>query len=255
MFENENLVAEQAAENVEQTTEETPKAKTFTQEEVDAIVGRKIARTKAKMQKEYGRKYGELEDVLRAGTGKERVEEITDTLKEFYEKKGINIPRKPSYTDGDLAVLARADAEEIIKGGFEEVVEEVDRLADIGVANMTAREKAVFKALAEHRQSEERSRDLAKIGVTEDVYNSNSFKTFASKFNSNTSISEVYDLYRKSQGQTEKPKSMGSMKNTAPDNAVKEYYSPEEARKFSRKDLDSNPALFDAIRKSMQKWK
>ena len=41
------LATEQVAENVEQTTEETPK--TYTQEEVDAIVGKKIARTKAKL--------------------------------------------------------------------------------------------------------------------------------------------------------------------------------------------------------------
>lgn len=254
MFENENLAAENVAENVEQTTEETPKAKTFTQEEVDAIVGKKIARTKAKMQKEYDRKYGALEDVLRAGTGKESVEDMTDTFREFYEKKGIKISQKPSYTDGDIAVLAKADAEEIIKGGFDEVVEEVDRLADIGVANMTAREKALFKTLAEHRQAEERSRELKKIGVTEDVYDSAEFREFASKFNPNTPFSDVYDIYRKSQPQN-KPKSMGSMKSSSADSEVKEYYSPEEARKFSRKDLDNNPALFDAIRKSMQKWK
>jgi hypothetical protein len=49
---------------------------------------------------------------------------------------------------------------------------------------------------------------------------------------------------------------MGSMKNTdSADNGIKEYYSPEEARKFTRKELDENPALFNAIRKSMQKWK
>ena len=255
MFENENLAAENVAENVEQTTEETPKAKTFTQEEVDAIVGKKIARTKAKMQKEYDRKYGELENVLRAGTGKESVEEMTDTFKSFYEQKGFKMPQKPNYTDADIAVLAKADAEEIIRGGFDEVVEEVDRLAEIGAANMTAREKALFKQLAEHRQSEERARELAEIGVTDYVYQSDDFKAFAAKFNPNTPFKDVYDIYRKSQPQTQH-KSMGSMKSSgAGDGGVKEYYSPEEARKFSRKDLDNNPALFDAIRRSMQKWK
>jgi hypothetical protein len=49
---------------------------------------------------------------------------------------------------------------------------------------------------------------------------------------------------------------MGSMKSTTPDrNSVKDYYSPEEAKKFSREDLRNNPALFEAIEKSMQKWK
>ena len=46
MENNENFVAEQAAENVEQTTEQTPKM--FTQEEVNEIVGKAKARTRAK---------------------------------------------------------------------------------------------------------------------------------------------------------------------------------------------------------------
>ena len=62
MNENENLVTEEVAENVEQTTEETQQtAKTYTQEEVDAIVGKKKARWEAKMRKENERTYGQTE--------------------------------------------------------------------------------------------------------------------------------------------------------------------------------------------------
>ena len=85
----ENLVTEQVTENVEQTTEQTPK--TYTQEEVDAIVGKRLARNEAKIRKEYDRKYSGLTDVLKAGTGKESVEEMTDTFTKFYESKGIKI--------------------------------------------------------------------------------------------------------------------------------------------------------------------
>ena len=252
MNEKETLVTEQVTENVEQTTEETPK--TYTQEEVDAIVGKRIARKEAKIRKEYDRKYGDLEEVLKAGTGKQSVEEVTDTFKQFYQKKGIQIPQKPSYSDADIEVLARADADEIIRSGFEEVVEEVDRLAGLGLSNMTAREKAMFKVLAEHRNRTETGKQLAELGVTQDVYDSREFKEFASKFNPNTPIRDIYDIYAKTQPQKEY-KPMGSMKNTASaSKEVKEYYSPEEARKFSRKELDSNPALFAAIEKSMQKW-
>jgi hypothetical protein len=48
---------------------------------------------------------------------------------------------------------------------------------------------------------------------------------------------------------------MGSMKHTAVESAVKEYYSPDEAKKFSKAELDKNPALFNAIMSSMAKWK
>ena len=260
MDENEILVDQ--TENVEtETTEEisggveAPMPKTYTQEELDDIVGRRLARSKAKLAKEYERKYGELESVLRAGTGKESVEEITDTFKKHYEGRGVKFEEKPRYTDKEVDILAKAEAEDIIQGGLDEVVEETDRLVKKGVANMTPREKAMFKVLAEYRQNAERSRELSKIGVTESVYNSQEFKDFAAKFNSSTSIKDIYEIYEKTKPKKEY-KTMGSMKtNNAEDNGVKEYYSPEEARKFTKSELDKNPALFNAIVKSMQKWK
>ena len=258
MNENENLVVEQTAENTEITVEETPK--TYTEAEfnakLDEVLGKKIARKEAKIRKEYERKYGGLEEVLKAGTGKESVEEITNNFRDFYSSKGVPMPQKPTYTDRDIEVLANAEAQDFIRGGYEDVVEEVDRLADIGVANMTAREKAVFKQLAEYRQSAERSKELAKIGVTEDVYMSQEFKDFAAKFNSNTPITEVYDLYNKTTKPKKEIKTMGSMKNTTSnDSGVKEFYTHEEASKFKRKDYDKNPALYAAVQESMLKWK
>jgi hypothetical protein len=252
MENNETFVTE-VTENVEQTTEQTPK--TYTQEEVDAIVGKRLARKEARIRKEYDRKYGDLEEVLKAGTGKESVEEVTDTFKQFYQKKGIQFPTKPAYTDNDIEVLAQAEANDIIRSGFEDVVEEVDRLADIGVANMTAREKAVFKVLADHRQKAERGRELTKIGVTEEVYESKEFNDFAKKFNATTPIRDIYDIYQKTQPKKD-IKPMGSMKNnTNEDGMVKDFYTPDEARSFSRKYLDEHPDVYKAIVNSMSRWK
>lgn len=247
MENNENFGAEEVAENVEQTTEQTPK--TYTQEEVDAIVGKRIARKEARIRKEYDRKYGDLEGVLKAGMGKEDVGEITEDLREFYGKrKGIKMPEKPNYTEQDIEVLANADAADIIRGGFDEVVEEADRLKNMGVQNMTARDKAVFIALTNHIKNTEASRELSKIGVTEDVYNSAEFKDFASKFNPNIPIKDVYDIYRKTLPKKE-IKSMGSMKQT-PEIGVKDYYTPEEIERLTEEDLD-NPKVWEAVRRSM----
>ncbi len=247
MNENENLVTEEVTENVEQTTEETP-VKTFTQEEVDSMMEKRLARKEAKIRKEYERKYGNLEEVLKAGTGKDSVEEMTDTFQKFYASKGIKMPEKPNYSAKDVEVLARADAEEIIRGGLEEVVEETDRLADIGVANMTARERAMFKVLAEHRQNAERDKELSRIGVTEDIYNSKEFKDFAGKFTSTTPIKDIYDIYAKTLPKKE-IKSMGSMKQGQP-SGVKDYYTPEEIDRLTMDDLD-DPKVWDAVRRSM----
>lgn len=263
MNENENLVIEQITENVEPTTEEmgeqvveTP-VKTYTQEELDEIIGKRLARNSAKIRKEYERekqKYAELENILKAGTGKEDVTEVAESLRGFYESKGIQIPTQPSYSERDIEVLARAEAEDIINAGLDEVTDEVNRLADIGLENMTAREKKVFQTLAEHRKTAEQSRELAKIGVTEDVIKSKEFKDFASKFNSNTSVVEIYELYNKMQPKKD-IKPMGSLRtNTPPDTGVKEFYTRDEALQFTKADFDKNPALFKAVEQSMMKW-
>lgn len=259
MNDNENLVLE-GTENVEtvateeSTGEQVEQVRTYTQQEVDDIVGKRLARNTAKIRKEYNRKYGELENVLRAGTGKEDVAEMTDTFRSFYESKGIHIPSEPTYTEKDTEILAKAEADDIIKAGFEEVVEEVERLCDVGFENMTAREKSVFSKLAEYKTSVERSQELSSIGVKEDVYNSKDFNDFARKFDANTSITEIYEIYNKMQPKKE-IRTMGSLRNTTQtDTGVKEFYSRDEALKFTKKDFDNNPELFKAVEKSMLKW-
>ena len=252
MLENENFVTEDVTENVEQTTEETqaveaPPEKTYTQTEVNEMMGKRLARNEAKIRKEYDRKYGELEAVLKAGTGKEDVSEVADTFRDFYIKKGIEMPEK--QTDKrDMEILAKSDAEEIIADGFDEVVLEVDRLTKKGVANMTPREKAMFKVLAEHRQATENSLELEKIGVTKEVYNSQEFKDFSAQFNPNIPIAEIYKIYNQT-----KPKknyqTIGSMKQSQ-ESGVKDYYSPEEIERLTEEDLD-DPKVWEAVRRSM----
>ena len=257
MLENENLVLNDT-ENAENTAEEiqveTPAEKTYTQSQLDDIVGKRLARNSAKIRKEFERKYGDLEDVLKAGTGKESIEEVTDTFTKFYESKGIELPKKPIYTDKDIEVLAKAEAEEIISAGYEDVVEEVDRLSEIGIENMTARDKAYFKVLAEHRQKTERHNELAKIGVTEEEYNSKEFQDFAKMFNPTTPIADIYSIYNKQKPKKE-IKPMGSMTNkTSEDGTVKDFYTRDEALQFTKADFDKNPALYKAVRESMTKW-
>ena len=130
----------------------------------------------------------------------------------------------------------------------------MDRLADIGLKNMSAREKAVFKELAEYRKNAEAGKELAKLGVTEDVYTSKEFKDFAAKFSSTTPITEIYEIYSKMQPKKD-VRTMGSVKNTtSTDTGVKDFYTRDEALKFTKKDFDNNPALFKAVEQSMLKW-
>lgn len=276
MFENDNLVPEiEGAENVEQTTEqsvepveqtteqstgqvESVPEKIYTEAEfnakLDEVIGKKLARNTAKIRREYEQKYGQLETVLKAGTGKEDVGEVTEAFRTYYEGRGVKIPTTPAYSEKDVEILARADADDIIKSGMEEVVEETDRLAGIGYDNMSQREKAVFRTLATYRKGTERNTELAKIGVSEEVYNSAEFQNFAGKFTSDVPITEVYNIYAKMQPQKQ-IKPMGSMTNTnSGDNGVKDFYTRDESLKFTQKDFEKNPGLLETVERSMTKW-
>ena len=261
-MENMNEIVTEVTENVAPTTEEVAEqveqiespVKTYTDDEVDEIVGKRIARREAKIRKEYEKKYGNLERVLKAGTGKDNVEELADTFKEFYQKNGIKIPEEPRYSERDIEVLGRAEAEDIIKSGLNDVIEEVDRLADLGLGNMSPTEKVVFKTLAEYRRTAEQQKELAKLGVTEDVYNGKEFKDFARKFASDTPMAEIYQIYSKMQPKKD-IKPMGSIRsNTVKDTGVKDFYTRDEALQFTKRDFDNNPELFKAVERSMYKW-
>lgn len=258
-IENVEPTTEEAEVQVEQEEEEIiadeSANKVYTEEEVQRIrdeyerkIDKKVSRREAKVRKELEKKYEPLESVLKAGTGKESIGEITDLFTEHYRQQGVDIPQRPTYSDNDVKILARAEADEIINSGFDEVIEETDRLAKIGVANMSTREREVFRALAEYRQSEERNTELEKLGVTKDVYTSQEFKDFANKFNSNTPISEILNIYNSTKPKKE-AHTMGSIKSNQV-SKVKDYYSPEEIERLTEEDLD-NPKVWEAVRRSM----
>ena len=266
MFEeNENLVNE--TENVEQTTEEivegteeevveTPEepVQTFTMEQVNEMIAKKLARKESKIRREYENKYSRLETVLNTGLGTESVEEATEKLSGFYTSKGINIPEAPKYSDKEIEILANAEANDIISGGYDEIVEEVDRLANIGLDNMSDMDKKVFSKLASERTRLEQEKDLASIGISSEMVEDKAFKDFASKLNPTLSLKEKYEMYTQFNPKP-KGKPIGSMKgNISKDNGVKDFYTYEESLQFTKEDLDRNPELFKALEKSMLRW-
>lgn len=249
MEENEILEGN-TSENVEQTTEQTPQqAKTYTQEEVDAIVGKRLSRNTERLRREYDRRYGGLYAVLKAGTGKESVEEITEDFRSYYREKGVQVAPRAELSKEDIEVLAKHEADGIIRAGIDEVTEAVDALANIGAEKMNDREKALFKVLAEHRRNTERGRELAGIGVSEEVYNSQAFRDFAGKFNPGTPIRDIYEIFDKTQTKQKEIRTMGSM-TQSPNSGPKDYYTPEEIERLTMEDLD-DPKVWAAVRRSM----
>lgn len=228
--------------------EEKEEVKTFTQEEVDAIVQRRLARKERDFQKELS-KYKSTEEVLKAGLGANDIDDAENKLRDYWGEQGIKLPErtKPGLTDNEIRILAKAEAEEIIESG--DAVAEANRLASKGWENMNTQERTVFNTLAEHLNHEKKISELKSIGVKADLLDSKEFKDFASKFNSNTSIKDVYELYSKSHKQERNIEKIGSMSTQTPEK-VKTEYSDEEISKLTLDDLDK-PGVWEAVRKSM----
>ena len=277
MFEeNENLVEEETTEKAEEqtaeeivedngevneeTTEEdkeeveeepTEQEKVYTEEEfnqkLDDLLAKKLARKEAKMRREYERKYGEAESLLKAGLEKDTFEDAVSELKNFYAEKGVQIPKyEPSPREAEI--LADAEAREIIESGYDDIVEEVDRLAKIGVDNMTPREKRLFSNLAKERKDIEDNKALASIGVGNEIKEDKDFIEFSKNLNPELSIKDKYEMYLKFKPKKEVRK-LPSMESGAA-SKVKDYYTAEEIALLTDKDLD-NPEVWKAVRKSM----
>ena len=246
---------EEVGEDKETTEpEEKEEVKTFTQEEVDAIVQKRLARKERDFQKELS-KYKSTEEVLKTGLGATDITDAEDKLREYWSEQGITLPErvKPGLTEHQLEVLAKDEAKEIIESGDADA--EANRLAIKGWNNMNAQEKVVFATLMDHIDHEKKINELKTIGVKADILDSSEFKDFASKFNQKTSMKDIYELYSKSHKESKTAEKMGSMKSTSTqDNGVKDFYSREEALKFTKEDLDKNPDLYKAIERSMYKW-
>lgn len=269
--ENENLV-EESTENVEeQTTEENhekveetadtteqsdveevvedPKQEeTFTREQVDEMIAKKIARKEAKIRREYENKYSRLETVVNTGLGTNSIEESTSKLEDFYKKKGINIPDTPKYSQREMELLANAEADDVISAGYDEVKEEVDRLAELGVENMSEKDKIYYLKLANYRQTTEQENELRSIGVGKDVIESEEFKNFSKKLSPDLSLKEKYEMYSQMKPKKE-TKKIGSAKSGVT-SKVKDYYSPEEIERLTDEELDDE-RVWEAVRKSM----
>lgn len=253
----------------EEEVEESVKEKTYTEEEMKAEVEKNIKWRLARAERDNAKKLQEYEDIvntLRAGMGKKdgNVKELNTDLKKFYKEQGIEIPETVSrgLSEREEKILAKAEAEEIINGGEDYINQIANEIYNIPVEMRTVRQKAIFEQLGKHVVQEKAKSQLKEKGIDTSILEDNSFKQFASKFTAQTSIADIYDMYQKVNAKEvvetpkrERPASTGSTKTVTKTNTVKEYYTEEEASKFTQKELMANPELLRAVENSMAQWK
>ena len=272
----ENTEAQPVEENEEgieltdttSNNEEKESVKTYTEEDLERIVNErindmlptKIEREKRKLERKYQDKlsqYEETESILKQGFGAKDITDANQKMREFYKEQGIDIKdyQRPRYSDDDERDLGELDAKKIIRLGFDEMQDEANRLAEIGTDNMTVRQKSMFTTLANELTIQKEKKALVKMGIKDDILEDLDFRQFSSQFNKDVPIEKRYEMYTKfNNKEPKKYDQIGSMKNTKTTNEVKDYYSPEEASKFTRKDYDKNTKLLEAVERSMTLW-
>lgn len=263
MEDNELIVTEEVTENTEeQPVEEVVEEKMYSEKELhqrmDELIPRKLKRREERIQKEYEKKYGKLESILKLGLEVNSIEEATEKLEGIYSQQGINIPKeiKSNLSERQERILAEADAQELIEtSSINELKDEINGLVRKGYENMSSSEKIIFTKLNSYVKEKEDREELEKMGVNVDELNSNQeFKDFTSHLNSEMSMKDKYEFYKKNRPEPV-VEQIGSMKGEKSNkDEIKDFYTAEEARSFSKADLDKNPKLYEAILKSMSKW-
>lgn len=255
---DENVVDTTATENVDtQSTEKNEEnvkenKDTFTEEQqakMNKIIQDRVLRAKKTEEK----KYSKLVNVLKAGLGTDDIDELTEKATNFYKDQGVEIPTQILYDEEDEEVLAKNDANKIIDLGYDEIVNETNEMMKRGQENLSTREKMIYRNLANARKEIEDEKSLESIGVDKNIIQSKKFQDFTKKFK-DTPVSEIYEIYSKVNPDSEKTTPIGSVKSTAKDDGIKDYYSPEDFDKLTKKDLD-NPKIWERVMQSRTKWK
>lgn len=251
----EELIIDGASEDVEETSDEqVQNTKTYSEEEVEAIKAqmkednqkawnKRWGQEKSKMEREF-EKRNELANLLMKQTGSNNIDDLLNTT---YQEYGMERPVVKNTRDEER--LGKLDAEEILELTDELIEEEANRLA--GIQNRSAREEKTFmelgKYLTNKKTEAKRKQELLESGIEESVYNSDDFKSFMNKFNENTSLKEIGEMYSKVNTPKKKPFSAGSLKN----NQIKQtadIFSPEEFNALTDADLEDDKVYEKAMR-------
>lgn len=261
---NENMEVENIEEEVvENSQEEQETQKQLTQEDIDNAVKSRVGRVERKYKRELAEKENELEELrqlkstLRKGLELNEDDNVLEKINSFYKEQGVDIPQFESASNKrDTQRLGELDAQDLISSAeFDEIQNRANELnKKIQQGKITERENAEFMQLGSYLTKELQAKELKEKGADENIIDDKSFKDFASKFNSNMPISEIYDLYSKlNHKEVTKPASTGSIKSSVGESKVKTYYTSEEVDKLTSKDLD-NPTVFKNVMASMKKW-
>lgn len=238
--------------------------KTYSEEEVEAIKAQLKDEYEASFDEKFNRRWGsekrkiardnaqkdQLINLLKEQTGKENMADLLD-----YSFAQYGMERPSISNSKDEEILGKYDAKEILELDDETITQEANRLA--GIENRTAREQATFMELGSYltakKQEQKLKNEIKEAGIDEQFLEDSSFKEFMGKFNEETPLKEIVDMYNLKNGEIKKkPFSPGSLK----DKKIKEdteFFTEEEFNSLTREDL-KNPMIYRKAMKSKDRF-
>ena len=241
---------------------ETQQPRTYSQEEVDEMKKEIHEKNQIAWDKRWGKQSAEIEgrytkhkevvDLLMEQTGANSVD---DLLNNAYKQYGVEKP-EPTRNTKDEERLGKLDAQDILSLEDNHIVAEANRLA--GIDKRTPREEAMFMELGAYLTNKEKqeklNQEIKENGFDEKIVSSDEFKSFASKFNENTSLKDIYEIYSNSHSKPkQKPFSAGSAKGKDV-KEVGEFFTEEEFLALTAEDL-KNPNIYKKAMNSRYNFK
>ncbi|MFG6319599.1 MAG: hypothetical protein K1W33_07100 [Clostridia bacterium] len=260
MEENQNVEEVNETGASEEVVETSQQTKTYSQEEVDKLIAdnnennqkawnKRWGQEKSKMERQF-EKERELSNLLQTQTNAKDIDELLDIS---YKQYGQERPNNSK----DEEILGKNDAKEILElDDLESIESEANRLAS---KKRSAREEATFLELGNYltaKKSEaKRKEEIKEAGIEETLLENAEFKEFMNKFNKDTSLKDIYDIYSKTttNSKKEKPFSAGSLKGNA-SKEESEYFTQDEFMALTAKDLE-NPKIYEKAMKSRTMFK
>ena len=207
---------------------------------------------KAKMERDFAKK-NEAVNLFMQQTNTNNVDEL---LNYSYEQYGVERPNtKPNSRDEEI--LGKFDANEILELSDDMIEEEANRLAGI---KRTAREEATFIELGNYltnkKEKAKLEKEIKENGIDESLLDNQDFKSFMNKFNKETSLADIVNIYNQTQkpvAKKEKPFSAGSS-NGKIVKEESEFFTEEEFMALTAEDM-KNPKIYEKAMKSRYQFK
>ena len=207
---------------------------------------------KAKMEREFA-KQNEAVNLFMQQTNTNNVD---DLLNYSYEQYGVERPINQRSQEDEM-VLGKNDAKSILELDDEFIEEEAERLSYL---KRSDREEATFmelsRYLTEKKEKAKLEKEIKENGIDESLLNNQDFKDFRSKFNKETSLADIVNIYNQTQkpvAKKEKPFSAGSS-NGKIVKEESEFFTEEEFMALTAEDM-KNPRIYEKAMKSRYQFK